>query len=68
MIWGSHGNEYEDSCLLGCSAMETGVSLPKFQRSILPPSSRWWLLNLYQSIWCYNPEHGHLHPQSKFFL
>jgi hypothetical protein len=20
-IWGSHGGEYEDGCLLGCSAM-----------------------------------------------
>jgi hypothetical protein len=30
---------YEDGRLLGCSAVYTGVSLPTFQRSVLPPSS-----------------------------
>jgi hypothetical protein len=39
MAWGSHGGEYEDGCLLGCSAMKTGMSLPTFQRSVLLPSS-----------------------------
>jgi hypothetical protein len=28
MIWGSHGSEYEDGCILGCSAMWSGSSLP----------------------------------------
>jgi hypothetical protein len=37
-IWGSHGGEYEDGCLLGCSAVYSGRSLPTFQRSLLPPS------------------------------
>jgi hypothetical protein len=31
--------EREDGCLLGCSSMYTGISLPTFQRSVLPPSS-----------------------------
>jgi hypothetical protein len=26
-IWGSHGGEYEDGCLLGCSAVQFGRSL-----------------------------------------
>jgi hypothetical protein len=38
-IWGSHAGEYEDGCLLGCSAVLSGRSLPTFQRSLLPPSS-----------------------------
>jgi hypothetical protein len=41
-IWSSHGGEYEGGCLLGCSAVWTGRSLPTF-RKFLPPSSlgRW---------------------------
>jgi hypothetical protein len=38
MISGSHGCEYEDGCLLGCSAVWTGMSLPTFRRSVLSPS------------------------------
>jgi hypothetical protein len=30
-IWVSHGGEYEDGCLLGCSAVWSGRSLPTFQ-------------------------------------
>jgi hypothetical protein len=30
---------FEDGCLLRCSAVWTGMSLPTFQRSVLPPSS-----------------------------
>jgi hypothetical protein len=29
-IWCSHGGEYEEGCLLGCSAMQSGRSLPTF--------------------------------------
>jgi hypothetical protein len=29
-VLGSRGHEYEDGCLLGCSAVQTGVSLPTF--------------------------------------
>jgi hypothetical protein len=29
-IWGSHGGEYEDGCLLGCCAVQSGRSLPTF--------------------------------------
>jgi hypothetical protein len=39
MIWGPRGGQYEDGCLLGCSAVWTGITLPTFQRSVLPPSS-----------------------------
>jgi hypothetical protein len=39
---GSHGNEYEDGCLLGCCAMQSSTHLPMFQRSLLPPSLGWW--------------------------
>jgi hypothetical protein len=41
-IWGSHGGEYEDGCLLGYSAVLSGRSLPTFQRSLLPPSPWRW--------------------------
>jgi hypothetical protein len=30
---------HEDGGLLGCSAVYTGMSVPTFQRSVLPPSS-----------------------------
>jgi hypothetical protein len=43
-IWGSHGSEYENECLLGCCTLWSGRSLPTFQRCLLPPSSgrSWW--------------------------
>jgi hypothetical protein len=41
MICGTHSGEHEDGCILGCSGMYTGISLPKFQKSVLPPSSGW---------------------------
>jgi hypothetical protein len=43
----------EDGCLLGCSAVQSGRSLPTFQRSLLPPSS--WMTTRR-----YNPEDSHL--------
>jgi hypothetical protein len=38
MTWGSHGGDYEDGCLLGCSGVQTDMSLPAFQGSVLPQS------------------------------
>jgi hypothetical protein len=34
---------FEDGCLLGCSTTLSGRRLPTFQRSLLPPSSGWWV-------------------------
>jgi hypothetical protein len=57
-IWGSHGREDKDGCLLVCSAVESGETLPAFLRSVVPPSSgRSW----YQTTRRYNPEDSHLH-------
>jgi hypothetical protein len=53
MIWGSHGGEYEDGCLVGCSAVQTDVSLPTLQRSEISVDS-------YQSTRRYNPVDSHL--------
>jgi hypothetical protein len=50
MNWGSHGSEYEDGCLLGCSTMQTGMGLPTFQRSVLPPSSGVWWRRQYRPL------------------
>jgi hypothetical protein len=33
-IRGSHGGDYEDGCFLCCSAVQTGMSLPTFKRSL----------------------------------
>jgi hypothetical protein len=33
----------EDGCILGCSTVLSGRSLLMFQRSLLPPSSGWWV-------------------------
>jgi hypothetical protein len=41
-IWGSHGSEYGDGCLLGCCAVWSRRSLLTFQRSLLPLLSPWW--------------------------
>jgi hypothetical protein len=38
-ILGSAGGEYEDGCLLGCSAVQSGRNLPTFQMCLLPPQS-----------------------------
>jgi hypothetical protein len=37
-ILGSHSGGYGDNCLLGCCAVQSGRSLPTFQRSLPPPS------------------------------
>jgi hypothetical protein len=63
---------YEDGWLLGCSAMQTGVSLITFQRSVLLPSQSHHpddggstdlriIVNLHQSTWRYNLEDSHFH-------
>jgi hypothetical protein len=57
-ISGSHGGEHEDGCLLGCCAMQSGRSLPTFQRCLLPPSSGYSTLslcvtaNVFGTCWC----------------
>jgi hypothetical protein len=51
-IWGSHGGEYEEGCLLGCSTVKSGRSLPTFQRSLLPPSSGQWVRRITISHRC----------------
>jgi hypothetical protein len=38
-------SSYSNGCLLGCSAVQSGGSLPTFQRSLLPPSSGRWVIN-----------------------
>ena len=37
--WGSSGGDYEHYCLLGCAAVETGITVPMLQSILLPPSS-----------------------------
>jgi hypothetical protein len=59
----------EDGCLLGCSAMKAGMSLPTFWKSLLPPhqgaddggsTDLCNIGNSYQSTWHCNPEDSHL--------
>jgi hypothetical protein len=38
-ISGSHGGEYEDQGLLGCTVVFSNRCRPTFQRCVLPPSS-----------------------------
>jgi hypothetical protein len=65
---GSHGDGYKNGCLLGCSAVWTGVSLTAFHRSVLRSivltmeavRTSETSVNLYQSTRRYNPEDGHL--------
>jgi hypothetical protein len=68
-IWGSHGGEYEDGCLLGCSAVKsTNVSedlAASIIRAILmmmeAARSSETLVNFYQTTQRYSPEDSHLH-------
>jgi hypothetical protein len=62
MIWGSHYDEYEDGCLLACSAVWIGISLPTMQAVQTSET----LVNLYQSTGRYNLEDSHL--VNKLFL
>jgi hypothetical protein len=43
-ISGSCGGDYEDCCLLGCCALQSGRSLPTFEGCLLPP----FLFEFYQ--------------------
>jgi hypothetical protein len=49
-IWGSHGGEYEDGCLLGCS---DALMMEAARTSET-------LVNFYQTTRRYNPEDSHL--------
>jgi hypothetical protein len=53
-IKGSHGSEYKDGCLLGCSTMQSGRSLPTFQSKDL-----WKFVNFYKTTQ-HNPEDSHI--------
>jgi hypothetical protein len=66
IISGSHSDDCENGCLLGCSTVYTGMSLPTFRRSVLPPSSgrSETSVNSYQSTRRYNPEDGRFHTES----
>jgi hypothetical protein len=66
----ANSKDFEDGCLLGCSAMQSGRSVPTFQRSLLPPSSLIALMMKAAStsetlvIFChiiqsYNPDDSH---------
>jgi hypothetical protein len=63
MTSGSHGGEYEDGCLLGCSAMWTGMNsamLPTIRALMMEAVETFeTLVNSYQSTQRYNPEHSH---------
>jgi hypothetical protein len=50
-IWGSHGGEYEDGCLLGCSAIALMMEAARTCET---------LVNFCQTTRRYNPEDSHL--------
>jgi hypothetical protein len=54
-IWGSHGGEYEDGCLLGCSARWVLIALTMEAARTSETS-----VNVYQTTRRYNPEDSHL--------
>jgi hypothetical protein len=58
-------NRTEDGCLLGCCAVLSGRTLPTFHRCLLPPSSRWRVLNFYQTTRRNDPEDSHLHARRR---
>jgi hypothetical protein len=55
MIYGSHDGKYADGCLLACSAVWTGTSLPVMQAV----QTFQTLVDLYSSTQRHNPEHSH---------
>jgi hypothetical protein len=71
--WSLTYRYYNDGCLLGCSPVYSGRSLPTFQRTLLPPSSGRYSterteatrtsetsVNFYQTTREYNPEDSHI--------
>jgi hypothetical protein len=68
VIVGVYSGDYEDGCLLGCSAVWTGRSLPKFQRCVLIALMTEAASICYTSVnFCWttrrnNPEDSHLNP------
>jgi hypothetical protein len=66
-ISGSHGGEYQDGCLLGCWAMQSGRNWPKFQTCLLQWSrqlnycSTEKSVNFYQTTRRNIPEDSPLH-------
>jgi hypothetical protein len=61
-IWGSHGGEYEDGCLLGCSAVYLVEVYQLFRIALMMEAVRssQTLVNFYQTTRRYNPEDSHL--------
>jgi hypothetical protein len=57
-IWGSHGNEYEDSCLLGCSTVQSESQGDHLTMKVA--SSPKTMINTYHTTWCYIPEDNHI--------
>jgi hypothetical protein len=45
MTWSSHGGDYEDGCLLGCSGVLTGLCLTTFDGSGPAPTSGRSIIN-----------------------
>jgi hypothetical protein len=52
-IWGSHGGEYEDGCLLNALMMEAARTSET-------------MINFYQTTQCYNPEDSRLQSKKCF--
>jgi hypothetical protein len=65
-FWGFRCGGYEYGCRLGCSVVWTGVSLPTFQRSVLPPSSGRKVLLKRQ--WTSTRLHGAITQNSAIFI
>jgi hypothetical protein len=64
-IWGSHGSNSEDYCLLGCDTVQSDKSLKMFQRNPLSPfsitnmkaeGSSETLVMTYKTMQCHIPE------------
>jgi hypothetical protein len=54
------GGDYEDGCLLGCCVLQSGRSLPTFQRCMLPTSWGWTASDFYQITRRCVPKYTHL--------
>jgi hypothetical protein len=62
-ILGSRCSDYEEYYILGCEAVQSGISIPRFSRNILLPSSKQNSPNVGERL----PDYSALHRRRQWY-